>query len=395
MALSAFERKILNEIPVARKTPIVVKYVMGIARQLRPAVRSKYSVREITEHILSTIELVRVGDKDVLVLPSADEKKYVVFINMPDQPFIVDTCRIHLRSLGATNISGFNAILGLHRNENGEIVSVDEPQNQLESVIRFEVEGEFRLSPGEMEEHLRQQFELARVIVKDFKKMTKSLLQVADQLNSEAKATPELRSELLETAEFVTWLLQENFVFMGLNTSENRFGLLREPYQTIWKQDILEWKPQYGENPVIVQKGNQESPIHRFGLVDEIYLEIPGRLASDKEVIRIQGLFTYRAVTQTSRHVPVLRQKLARLIRIDGSNKGSYRYKGICNVFDSLPTEFLFSISDNDLMALIEQVLEAEQEEELRIDITTQKRKALLERCYHQTTQILLLMRGT
>ena len=172
MALSAFERKILNEIPVARKTPIVVKYVMGIARQLRPAVRSKYSMREITEHILSTIELVRVGNKDVLVLPGADEKKYVLFINMPDQPFIVDTCRIHLRSLGATNISGFNAILGLHRNENGEIVSVDEPRNQLESVLRFEVEGEFQISPEEMEEYLREQFELARVIVKDFKKMT-------------------------------------------------------------------------------------------------------------------------------------------------------------------------------------------------------------------------------
>lgn len=375
MALSAFERKILNEIPVARKTPIVVKYVMGIARQLRPAVRSKYSVGEITEHILSTIELVRVGGKDVLVVPSVDEKKYVVFINMPDQPFIVDTCRIHLRSLGATNISGFNAILGLQRNENGEIVSVDEPQNQLESVIRFEVEGCFQITPREMEEHLEQKFELSRVIVKDFKQMTRSLLRVAEQLNSEAKATPELRAELLETAEFVTWLLHENFVFMGLDTPEKRFGLLREPCKGSWKQDILEWTPKNEGSPVIVQKGNQESPIHRFGLVDEIYLEVPGRLASDKEVIRIQGLFTYRAVTQTSRHVPVLRQKLARLIRADGSNKGSYRYKGICNVFDSLPTEFLFSISDTDLMALIEQVLEAEQEEDLRIDITTQKRK--------------------
>lgn len=375
MALSAFERKILSEIPDSFRNEIRVKYVMGIARQLRPAVRSKYSVGEITQHILSTLDLVRVGDKDVLVIPSSDEKKYIVFINMPDQPFIVDTCRIHLRSLGATNISGFNAILGLQRNEIGEIVSVDEPQNQLESVIRFEVEGNFQVSPGEMEEHLEQQLELSRVIVADFKKMTKALLQVADQLSSEAKAAPELRSELLETAEFVTWLLQENFVFMGLDTTEKRYGLLREPIKRIWKQDILRWTPQNEESSVVVQKGDQESPIHRFGLIDEIYLEIPGRLVADKEVIRIQGLFTYRAVTQTSRHVPVLRQKLARIIREDGSNKGSYRYKGICNVFDSLPTEFLFSISDADLMTLIERVLEAEQEEDLRIDITTQKRK--------------------
>lgn len=375
MALSAFERKILNKIPAERKNPIIVKYVMAIARQLRSSTRTKFSDTEITRQILSTMDLVRDGSKNVLVVRNPDEKRYVVFINMLDQPFIVDTCRIHLRSLGATNIIGFNAILGLKRNENGEIISVDEPQNQLESVIRFDVDGDFQISPGEMEEHLQQKLELAHVIVKDFKKMTRALLQIADQFNSEAKATPELRQELQETSDFVTWLLHENFVFMGLEIGEERYGLLREPCKPIWKQDILSWEPKYEGTPVIVQKGSQESPIHRFGLVDEIYLEIPGGSAAAAEIVRIQGLFTYRAVTQTSRHVPVLRQKLSRLIRTDGSKKGAYRYKGICNVFDSLPTEFLFSISDSDLMTLIEHVLEAEQEEDLRIDITTQKRK--------------------
>ena len=108
------------------------------------------------------MELVRDGSKGVLVVRNPDEKKYIVFINMPDQPFIVDTCRIHLRSLGVNNITGFNAILGLQRNENGEIISVDEPQNQLESVIRFEVDGTFQISPREMEEHLQQKLKFTR-----------------------------------------------------------------------------------------------------------------------------------------------------------------------------------------------------------------------------------------
>ena len=68
-------------------------------------------------------------------------------------------------------------------------------------------------------------------------------------------------------------------------------------------------------------------------------------------------------------------RKTREIILADGSPRGSYRYKGICNVFDSLPTEFLFTSVDNTrLTNLIDQVLEAEQEEELRIDISTQDR---------------------
>ena len=148
MALSAYERKVLSSIPNDRKEEIVVKYTMAIARQIRSSLRAKYSEKTITEQILSTTDLVRQSDKEVLVLPTEDERKYIVFVNKPDQPFIVDTCRIHLRSLGAQNIVGFNAIVALKRNDEGTIVAVDQPQDQLESIIRFEIEGDFQVSPG-------------------------------------------------------------------------------------------------------------------------------------------------------------------------------------------------------------------------------------------------------
>ena len=145
---------------------------------------------------------------------------------------------------------------------------------------------------------------------------------------------------MLESAEFVDWLLQENFVFMGFQIGEQRSGILREELEHLWAPTVLDWSPTVNGTPVVVRKGNVESPIHRVGLIDEIYLAVPNRDGQGFIPIHIIGLFTYRAVTQTSRHVPVLRSVLAEILKKENPPKGSFRYKGICNVFDSLPTEF-------------------------------------------------------
>ncbi|MGB0639648.1 MAG: hypothetical protein ACPGTU_09960, partial [Myxococcota bacterium] len=77
-----------------------------------------------------------------------------------------------------------------------------------------------------------------------------------------------------------------------------------------------------------------ESMVHRAGRKDEIKIQL-----NDGSTILLQGLFTYRAVTQPSRHVPILRRTLAEILEGQDSKPTSYRYKGIANVFDSLPTE--------------------------------------------------------
>jgi glutamate dehydrogenase len=58
------------------------------------------------------------------------------------------------------------------------------------------------------------------------------------------------------------------------------------------------------------------------------------------------------------------------MLRSQESKAGSYRYKGIANVFDSLPTEFLFTATTDQITLLIDRVLEAEQEHEVRANIT-------------------------
>ena len=74
-------------------------------------------------------------------------------------------------------------------------------------------------------------------------------------------------------------------------------------------------------------------------------------------------------MTQPSRHVPLLRGVLAKLLSEQTSKPSSYRYKGIANVFDSLPTEFLFTTVPEEIIEMVDRVLEAEQERRPRAHV--------------------------
>ena len=375
MDLSAYERRILNAIPSEQRTEILARYAVAVARQLRAAVRTRHTHETVVGQILDTLDVVRFQEPTVLVREIKDSRR-MVCINLPDQPFIVDSVRMHLKGLGANTVTGFNVIVGLKRNEAGQVIAVDEPNFQLESILRFELEGGFDTSVEEMQQSLINCLELSKAVVSDFTEMTDTLERASERFEAAARSILEKRDEMLEASEFVDWLLQENFVFMGLQIGEQRSGILREGLEHLWSPTILDWNPDVTGTPVVVRKGNVESPIHRVGLVDELYLAVPNRDGQGFTAIHIIGLFTYRAVTQTSRHVPVLRRVLADILRTENPPKGSFRYKGICNVFDSLPTEFLFTLgTSRQLIELIERVLEAEQESDMRIDIAEQERQ--------------------
>src|SRR5690606_5078419 len=131
--------------------------------------------------------------------------------------------------------------------------------------------------------------------------------------------------------------------FMGMEDGES-LGIQRIPGPC---RGDLEgpWPPPHDPMTVQVRKGRCESPIHRAGRIDEILVTLPGHGDRAEESLFLRGMFTYRAVTQPSRNVPILRRVLGDILEEQQSNPGSFRYKGIANVFDSLPTEFLFTAS--------------------------------------------------
>ena len=121
---------------------------------------------------------------------------------------------------------------------------------------------------------------------------------------------------------------------------------------------------------VRVRKSHTESPVHRAGRIDEILVCLP-------EIPRIHKT-ACDSVHARHVHVPGRHPRLpatcpfsARVLgqhpaktRLRAS-PGRFRYKGIANVFDSLPTEFLFTATRAAIAEMVDLVFESEQQQEV------------------------------
>jgi glutamate dehydrogenase len=280
---------------------------------------------------------------------------------MDDQSFIVDTIQLFLRRSGAEYEGGFNLVYPVERTDDGAFVGIG--GERKESLVLLEASGAEALGAdcAGAAAKLREHLELARAMVSDFKPMVRALERLVVRLENQADHEPLKRPALAETAAFVKWLLNENFVFMAIECGEPLgFARVDGPFRG---STGGAWPTPHPPGTVRVRKSHQESPIHRAGRIDEILITAPD---DPNEVLAfVRGMFTYRAVTQASRHVPILRQVLASILEKQEIPSGSFRYKGIANAFDSLATELLFTTGGANISDLVDLVFEAEQQHEV------------------------------
>ena len=369
MAQAGYIDRMISALPAdAVDAEVLQAYTRAIGRQIRPPFVARHTpevAAGLVAHTFAAFTGHTEGEVTVECICSGGATRVVTV--MKDQPFIFDTVRLALAEAGTTHVGGFNAVFGVERSADGQ-TRIGE-SHALESVILIEAEPMEADALEALRTDLLGRLRLSRAMVSDFQSMIDQVDACAYRFSRLADRTPDRADQLRETAEFLRWLLADNFVLMAATSADGRRGFARHELDDVWPDDSAPWQVEDGQ-PVQVRKGRQISPVHRSGRVDEIRIETPMLGGGPGRVLVLQGLFTYRAVTQPCRHVPLLRRTLAEMLRNQESKAGSYRYKGIANVFDSLPTEFLFTADTAAITTLIDRVLEAEQEHEVRAHIT-------------------------
>jgi len=363
MATSTLTKRLSNfaakhGAPKGTDNALFQSFLGAAAPQIRTAFQARHSEEEVFNILSTFFEATqkRAGN-DPLVIVEETEHGTLIQSQMPDQAFIVDTVLLTLRSLEISYQAGFNLVLGIGRTKAGNLESVDDPKNPLESLIY--VIADHTENPKQLQAELQRRLRLAQAVVSGFAPITELVAETAHDL----MGSPDRTEEDKEVAAFMRWLLADNFVFMGLINGKTRLGNADKSVSKLTDMTSLE-KWHGGDRPVTLRKAPTESMVHRAGRKDEICIRL--RNGTD---LKLQGLFTYRAVTQPSRHVPLLRQTLAEILSTQDCKPSSYRYKGIANVFDSLPTEFLFTTQSSEITEMIDRVLEAEQERKARAHI--------------------------
>ncbi len=95
-----------------------------VAPQLRASYVARHGAKKVPQELMSGFEMLvaecSTGVLQVRVEPRADGSA-VVRTNMRDQPFIVDTVRLLIDSLGASIVDGFSAVVAVQRGPDGEL----------------------------------------------------------------------------------------------------------------------------------------------------------------------------------------------------------------------------------------------------------------------------------
>lgn len=387
MPATAYVARIIDQLstvgtPAGIDPALFNAFVRALGRQFRPPYQTRFDAAEVLGHMGELFEMTRRRGADEIAVRSHFDEGSAVFVTvMCDQPFIVDTILLVLRRRGLEYLGGFNVILAASRDAAGDLVGIGAEGSVSESVVRAEVDGVTEADLPVIEAEIHRALLLSRALVSDFQAMTELVESSAYRLARHADRSPELADSNREGSEFLRWLLSDNFVFMGGVFGDQRFGISREDVLAVsgLPADALTagWETPALPLPVQVRKSTVESPVHRAGRLDELRIELRTERGDEVRSLYLQGLFTYKAMTQASRNVPVLRQILAHILSKEDARPGSFRYRGLGNAFDSLPTEFLFTASPEEITEMIDRVLEAEQERKVRVYIRQKPGKAM------------------
>ncbi|MBI4512509.1 MAG: NAD-glutamate dehydrogenase, partial [Gemmatimonadetes bacterium] len=228
---------------------------------------------------------------------------------------------------------------------------------------------------------IRSRLEEVRLATDDYERMSAKLEEIGGWLGEAAPRMPDRRDEIAEVLEFLRWLRERGFVFLGyrgyniVRLADGRqaialergsgLGILRrEERSTHWEPTALDVLPPdlraltVGGPLLLVSKSNAESRVRRRARMDYI-----GIKKLDEGVIgehRFLGLFTRKAYAEPAAQIPVLRRKLEQILAAERVPKGSHDYEAIVALFNSMPKEQVFLGTVEDLRDEIAAIMEAE-----------------------------------
>jgi glutamate dehydrogenase len=324
---------------------------------------------------------VRVFNPD----PAADgwsSPRTIVEVANDDMPFLVDSVT------GAINAADRVVHLVIHplpivaRDPDGKLAELREngETGLAESWMHLEITHE--ADPAELArltQSLTGVLADVRSAVGDWQAMRQTLRGLIDEV-SEAPASA---AEIAETREFLGWLDDDNFTFLGFR--EYDFGAAREtgcPALGILRDSGY---PVFGglrdlsslpfdvqaflqrRELLVVTKSSRRATVHRRAHMDAIGLR---RFASGGKVIGIRlfvGLFTAPAYSRDPRTIPLLRQKVRHIVERAGLSLTSHDGKALLHILDTLPRDELFQGDEEQLFATAIGILNLQERQRIAL----------------------------
>lgn len=397
-ALDRLAERIPSEVP-PDQAEAARAFAVGFTRRLPPGDLAGLGPEDLAGIVLGAFRLVDARRSEEIAVrvfnPTMADDGYqamgtVLQITTADAPFLFDsvTGELDARDLAVRRV--IHPVVGTERDPQGRIrsvLNVREARNR-ESVMHFELER--RLGAAEMsdlQESAKRVLSDVRLAVRDFDAMRAAVNGMIEIARAGARLYAE--AEVAETAAFLRWLLDLNFVFLGYREYElvdlpegralaavpgSGLGILSKPGWSAYDRPVLlsTIEPNLrarieGGDLLIYSKTNRPSTVHRRARMDYIGVR---RVSADGRIVgeaRMVGLFTSKAYMEPASKTPLLHRKLQQILEAEDLFEGSHDYKAVVAIFESFPKDELFAASSDEIRAQVMGLLQLQDQQHVRL----------------------------
>ncbi len=307
-----------------------------------------------------------------------------------DMPFLVDSVMMELNRHGLMIHLIVHPSVRVRRDANDRLVEVLDPdtpgdQGLVESFIHVEVD---RQTDPAVLEALRADIEhvLAdvRATVEDWPAMRARCREIVEAYSEQPP--PVDRDELAEALEFLRWIDDKHFTFLGYRAYDlveqdsavalrsvpgTGLGILRQSQQSVSESfAVLPPEAQrQAKDPhiLVLTKANSRATVHRPSYLDYVGVK---RFDEHGKVIgewRFLGLYTSVVYNSSPRYLPVLRRRVQAIIDRAGFPPASHNEKALLDILETYPRDELFQITEDELFQIAMGILALKERQRVKL----------------------------
>jgi glutamate dehydrogenase len=221
-----------------------------------------------------------------------------------------------------------------------------------------------------------------RAAVTDWQPMRQTLSTLLDELPG-PPGPPVPAAELAEVQDFLRWLDDDNFTFLGYREydfdgaaepARPALGILRDPGYRIFGglRDLSSLPPDVQDfarrrELLIITKSNRRATVHRTAHMDAIGLR---RFDANGDVVGVRlflGLFTSLAYSRSPHVIPLLRRKVRHIVARAGLSPTGHDGKSLRHILDTLPRDELFQSSEEELFEMVIGILNLQERQRIAL----------------------------
>jgi glutamate dehydrogenase len=318
-------------------------------------------------------------------------ERMVVEIVNDDMPFLVDSVTAALAAEGLAVHLVIHPILRVERDGEGRLTQLIEDAAGNGAALResfMHVEVSEESDPARRDALaalLERVLAEVRAAVTDWLAMRERLRRVVAELKEEPP--PLAPAERQEGLDFLAWLEDDNFTFLGFReyrfgaggdgldiVAESGLGILRDDDYTVFDglrhfatlpPDVREFLRE--PRLLLITKSNQRARVHRPVRMDAICIksfERDGTAAGERLFV---GLFTSLAYSRSPRAIPFLRRKVERTLERSGFDPASHDGKALLHILETYPRDELFQIGEDELLETARGILNLQERQRIAL----------------------------